>query len=162
LQFIAGPGRHGALGPIFGDILKFFARNLKPGAAYDPKPVLAAAAPQLPKDAFQVTPTGQVVTSYPKSETIFSLNRKRAAVLIGTRLPVSAKELPIVLEAALRTSAPASRKRNAGDLTAESGEVVIHSEKGIELHGLLTTPRGKGPHPAVILLVPGSVDEDNA
>jgi len=36
LQFITGPGGHGALQPVFPDILRFFARNLMPGAAFEP------------------------------------------------------------------------------------------------------------------------------
>jgi hypothetical protein len=39
LQFITGPGGHGALAPIMGDILSFFTRNLEPGAT-DPHPLL--------------------------------------------------------------------------------------------------------------------------
>ena len=42
LQFITGPGRHGNLGPIMGEILSFFIRNLEPGTDAD-HPVLPAA-----------------------------------------------------------------------------------------------------------------------
>ena len=79
LQWITGPGRHGALGPIMGNIVSFFLRNLQPGADADhpflpagngPRAALALLA-GLPKDAFQVTPTGQVATSYPGCATVF-------------------------------------------------------------------------------------------
>ena len=92
LQFITGPGRHGALAPLMGDIVEFFIRNLKPGTDAShpilPPTIFAGATSSqwtpadLPNGALQVTPTGQVATSYPGSETVFTLNRKRAVKII--------------------------------------------------------------------------------
>ena len=45
------------------------------------------ALPDVPKGALQVTATGQVATSYPGSETVFSLNLKRAKEKLP-KLPV--------------------------------------------------------------------------
>jgi len=96
LAFITGPGHHGNLRPILPQILDFFATHLHPSATSvisteaqrsGEIPVLPASATQrpagppplvLPAADTQVTPTGQVSTSYPNTETVFTLNLKRA------------------------------------------------------------------------------------
>jgi cephalosporin-C deacetylase-like acetyl esterase len=88
LQWITGIGRHGNLGPISGQIVSFFLTHL---AHSDAQPVLPpppspgtspfALPASLPKDALQVTPTGQVSTSFPNSETVHTLTLKRYATL---------------------------------------------------------------------------------
>jgi cephalosporin-C deacetylase-like acetyl esterase len=88
LQWITGIGRHGNLGPIAGQIVSFFLTHL---AHSDAAPILPppptpgtnpfALPSSLPKDALQVTPTGQVSTSYPHSETVQTLTLKRYAAL---------------------------------------------------------------------------------
>ena len=60
LQWITGPGRHGNLGPIMPQIIRFFVDNLS-GAAGNPAPV--AQRPARPEDLL-VTPTGQLSTSF--------------------------------------------------------------------------------------------------
>ena len=85
-QVIAGIGGHGNLRPITSQIVGFFLVHLagKSGIAFvaDAAPAASAsafAAPNVPAGALQVTPTGQVASSYPGCETVFSLNLKRAA-----------------------------------------------------------------------------------
>src|SRR5439155_6022703 len=78
LQWITGPGGHGNLGPISPAILAFFNKFLK--RSNDPPqftPMRLTRAADL-----QVTPTGQVSTSL-GTETIFSINRKRAEPLLA-------------------------------------------------------------------------------
>ena len=169
LQFITGPGRHGALGPIMGDIVGFFIRNLKPGAdaAHPILPLPAngvlgsmGTPANLPKGALQVTPTGQVATSYPGSETVFTLNRKRAATI----LPPSSRTLTEQkLAAAIREATGTSVRSgtsmfDAALSTAKTGDFTFPSSTGIDLHGDLYVPSGSGRHPAVLLLVPDSID----
>ena len=101
LAFITGPGHHGNLRPILPQILDFFTTHLHPIAPLTPtttdgssrpersaveRPAAEAAArpagpppPALPPSDTQVTPTGQVATSYPESETVHTLNLKRAS-----------------------------------------------------------------------------------
>ena len=166
LQFITGPGGHGALLPIYADILRFFARNLMPGSAFEPivpPPMPRGSRPELPTQALLVTPTGKVATSYPNSETVFSLNQKRAAELIRTRRnPVSAKELAEAIRMTLGTTKTlAAQKPDAQELAIKSGEVAIHSEPGIDLHGYISGSTGQGRQPAVILLVPDSINGED-
>lgn len=91
-QVIAGIGGHGNLRPITSQIVSFFLVNLAHSSASPIVPPqtsgdlsLPAPSPRVgstdapPASALQVTPTGQVATSYPGSETVFSLNLKRAA-----------------------------------------------------------------------------------
>jgi cephalosporin-C deacetylase-like acetyl esterase len=85
-QVIAGIGGHGNLRPITSQIVGFFLVHLAGRSAdtFVAPPAAAAAAspfaaPDVPAGALQVTATGQVASSYPGSETVFSLNLKRAA-----------------------------------------------------------------------------------
>jgi cephalosporin-C deacetylase-like acetyl esterase len=165
LQFITGPGGHGALAPIMDKILSFFVRNLEPGAdaSHLILPISASEATSLPKNALMVTPTGQVLTSYPSSETVFTLNRKRAARVIPVRRSaMTGVELTAAIRAITGAEArPAAFKPDAESLAAKTGPFVLKSENGIELQGELFVPSGTGLHPAVLLLVPNSIDADS-
>ncbi len=173
LQFITGPGRHGALGPMLGNIVGFFIQNLEPGA--DPMhPILPplrpdgagdrlAALAALPRGALQVTPTGQVATSYPGSETVFTLNRKRAAKVIPANRPLLSRD---DLSAAIRkttgiTTGDGACKAEIGPMEHHVGHLVLHCDEGIELHGEIAVPASTGRHSAVMLLVPDSIDADS-
>jgi hypothetical protein len=174
LQFITGLGGHGALTPIMGDILSFFVRNLEPGAdaahlilpppltggVRDPNSALAG----LPKDALQVTPTGQVLTSYPKSETVFTLNKKRSARFVpASPLDLSVGKLSAYIRKVTKAEAePGKSKPYAELLAAKTGPFVLPSDAEIDLQGELSIPSGEGRHPAVLLLVPDSMRADNS
>jgi cephalosporin-C deacetylase-like acetyl esterase len=171
LQFITGPGGHGALTPIMGEILSFFVRNLQPGA--DPAHVIlppprtpgfAVETTGLAKDALQVTPTGQVLTSYPGSETVFTLNRTRAATIIPAHhAMLTGEQLAATLRATTGAEAKAGTfKPEAPSLAAGTGPFVLSSGDGIDLQGKLAVPSGAGRHPAVLLLVPDSIDADGS
>ena len=170
LQFITGPGHHGALRPIMGKILSFFIRNLEPGADAN-HPILPPAylepGPQnpiasLPKSAFQVTATGQVSTSFPGCATVFTLNREREAKIIPAHRPF----LPAAeLAHAIRTETgadtqPGASKYGAELLRAPSGPFILPSE-GFDLEANLAVPSGAGRHSAVLLLVPNSIAGDD-
>ena len=183
LQFITGPGGHGALGPITGNIISFFMRNLMPGfdathpIVPPPRPrgaggPPAAGAPAelptngLPKDALQVTPTGQVATSYPGSETVFSLNLKHANQIIPTKRPALT---PVKLATAIREttyayahpgdSKPLVLNAIGNTPTGTHAEhIILGSEPGIDLNGNLSITPLPGRHPAILMLVPETID----
>lgn len=77
IQWITGPGGHGNLGPIAPAIIGFFTKHLKGSAA---EPLYTQVRLERRED-LQVTPTGQVATSY-GGETVYSINRKRAAAVL--------------------------------------------------------------------------------
>jgi hypothetical protein len=93
-QVIAGIGGHGNLKPLTAQIVGFFLVHLAGRSAdrfvadeptsqnRDMGHPPGSTGP--PAGALQVTATGQVATSYPGSETVFSLNLKRAKA----KLPV--------------------------------------------------------------------------
>ena len=174
LQFITGPGSHAALAPIMGNILSFFMRNLEPGATNPntppPTPIAGAAtgfngAPAgLPKDALQVTPTGQVLTSYPNSETVFTLNKKRAARIIpASHTVMTGGQLAAAIRKGTGAEAqPGESKVRSELLTVKTGPLVLPSDAGMDLQGELSVPSGTGRHPAVLLLVPDSIRADSA
>ena len=151
-QWITGPGRHGALGPVFPDILAFFARWLKAGGERQAFTRLTIEQPQ----DLLCTPTGQVATSL-GGETVTSLNRKRAAALP----PV--KPAPAEVRDAIRSAAGAAAKpglpppavTTAGAVEREGYRletISFHSEEGIDLPGAVAVPKRSGPHAAVLLL----------
>jgi hypothetical protein len=153
-------------------------RNLMPGVdathpiVPPPRPRTAGppAAPSngLPKDALQVTPTGQVATSYPNSETVFSLNLKHATQVIPAKRPAFT---PAKLAAAIRDTTYASAHPgdskplvlNAAANTptgAHAEHITLGSEPGIDLNGNLSITPLPGRHPAILLLVPEAIDSN--
>lgn len=172
LQWITGPGRHGALQPIMGGIVSFFVRNLQPGADADHPAIPAGDGPQafagllagLPKDAFQVTSTGQVATSFPGAASVYTLNRKRTARIV----PLHRPDISFVrLRALIRESTgaevlPGSTKFDAALLAAKTGPLGLPSAGGLHLQAELAVPSTPGRHPAVLFLVPSSIDGPGA
>ncbi len=162
VQWITGPGGHGNLGPISPQILGFFTKYLKGGP---PEHAFTAMRVENRED-LQVTPTGQVATSI-GGETVYSLNRKRAATV----------EAP---ERVLKTSADLDslRTRLRQDIAALAGvaakpgstppmvdvkstearsgyhidTIMLHSEPGVEVSGVVAIPDNASPKPAVLWL----------
>jgi cephalosporin-C deacetylase-like acetyl esterase len=123
IQWIHGPGRHGNLGPIGGQIVSFLVRNLKPGA---PELAFAQFRPAH-RDDLLCTPTGQVSTSL-GGETVESLNRKRAQDLIARNRTPTPAEIRAVTGAVAEPGAPPDSNSglhtlyiaNAGDHSGSS------------------------------------------
>jgi cephalosporin-C deacetylase-like acetyl esterase len=168
LQWITGPGGHGALQPIMSSILSFFLRNLQPGADADhpvnplgtERRTAAAWAATLPKkDAYQVTATGQVATSFPGCATVSTLNKKRAARIVPAHPPLIAfAALGTIIRDAIGAAAkPGTTKFAADLLTAKSGPIAFPSEGGLDLEADLAVPTSPGRHPAVLLVVSNSI-----
>ncbi|MDR3752455.1 MAG: acetylxylan esterase [Terracidiphilus sp.] len=167
LQWITGPGGHGALQPIMGDIVSFFLRNLQPGADADHPFVPSANGPRagmalianIPKDAFQVTTTGQVATSFPGCASVFTLNKKRAARIVPAHRPLIAfAALGTLIRDTTGAAAQPGKTKFAVDvLSAKSGPVAFPSEGNLDLEADLAVPTGAGRHPAVLLVVPNSI-----
>lgn len=170
LQFITGPGHHGALRPIMGNIIGFFMRRLEPGSDADHPNIPSAYlvfGPQnpiakLPKGALQVTPTGQVATSYPGCATVHTLNLKRASEILPAHRPfLSAEALARAIRMETGAEAqPGASMYGAEALAAKSGPFTFHAG-GFDLQGEISVPSALGRHPAVLFLVPDSIDADN-
>ena len=109
LAFITGPGGHGNLRPILPQILAFFTTHLHPDAAFaknlppitdpfdekaNPPRKPGAFPPPQPASLTQVTPTGQLSTSYPNIATVFTLNQIRAGHLAARRSQLAAGSSP--------------------------------------------------------------------
>jgi len=167
LQWITGPGGHGALGPITGNIVSFFLRNLQPDADADHPILMAAASLRAemfalgapPKNAFQVTPTGQVATSFPGCATVFTLNQKRAARIVPAHhvdIPFD-KLTTMVRDATGAKAKPGMFKFDVALLEAKSGPLALPSDGDLKLEADLAVPSSAGRHAAVLLLVPGSI-----
>jgi dienelactone hydrolase len=163
LQWITGPGGHGALNPVAPDILAFFARWLKgEGGA---KPSFTPARPRRPDDLL-CTPTGQLSDSF-GSETVHSLNRKRAAELSKPRRPLATRAELTRLQARLgedvRTTAAVSARPGAPPpavttvgTTEREGyrldALTMRTDDGLDLVGLLAVPERAGNGRAMLVL----------
>ena len=162
IQWISGPGGHGNLGPISPQILGFFTKYLKGGA---PERSFMPMRVEHRED-LQCTPTGQVATSI-GGETVYSLNRKRAAsllaperVLNGTgdleNLRSRVRQDIVTLAGVIAkpggtpptVDIKATDRRNGYRIET----LAFHSEPGIELSGLIAIPDTAGPKPVVLML----------
>jgi cephalosporin-C deacetylase-like acetyl esterase len=162
LQFITGIGGHGNLRPIYREIVAFFLLHLAHSDAaptHLPEPPAPGTSPfalptSIPASAFQVTATGQVATSYPSAETVYSLNLKRFKELparhssqlqAAIRTVTHAEALPGNSKPSFQETATSSQPaygRYDGVLTSGNYEGPVH----------LAIPNSPGRHPAVLLL----------
>ncbi len=166
-QWITGPGHHGALMPIMSNIVSFFMRNLEPGEDADHPNVPPGNSPRdamallagIPKDAFQVTSSGQVATSFPGCATVFALNEKHAARIVPAhRPPIALDRLrSLIRDETGADSAPGASKFDTDLLAENSGPIALPTAGGLGLEGDLAVPPTPGRHPAVLLLVPDSI-----
>ncbi|HEX8713754.1 MAG TPA: alpha/beta hydrolase, partial [Terracidiphilus sp.] len=153
------------------NILGFFMRNLEPGSDADhpnSPPAYLQFGPQSPmaklgKEALQVTPTGQVATSYPGCATVHSLNLERAEKILLVKPPaMTTAALGVaVREVTGADAVPGASKFGPDALTKKSGTSVLTLD-GFGLQGVLAVPKATGRHPAVILLVPDSIGGTSA
>ena len=168
-QVIAGIGGHGNLRPLTSQIVSFFLVNLAHSSAapiVPPPPAPGTspfAAPNVPAGTLQVTPTGQVSSSYPGCETVHTLNLKRAAV----KIPKNAKPLTLPqLQAAIREvthatvkpgdPAPVSTEEPALANPPEGNAHVRHrfrlrTAPGIDIQAEFYRPT-EGQHRALLIL----------
>ena len=168
VQWITGIGRHGNLGPIAGQIVSFFLTNL---AHSDAAPILPAppapgvspfALPStLPKDALQVTPTGQVSTSYPGSETVHTLTVKRYATLPKPK-PLTEPQLQQAIRevthatvkpgdpAPINTQSPPLASPPEGDVHVRH-RFTLATAPGINIQAEFYRP-ADGKHPMLLVL----------
>jgi cephalosporin-C deacetylase-like acetyl esterase len=167
LQWITGIGRHGNLGPITGQIVSFFLTHLARSDAQPilPPPPTPGNSPftlpsTLPKDALQVTPTGQVATSYPGSETVHTLTLKRAHQTFRTELVATSLESKIreVTHATVKPSDPAPINTQSPPLASPpEGDVHVRhrftlaTAPGINIQAEFYRP-ADGKHPVLIVL----------
>jgi cephalosporin-C deacetylase-like acetyl esterase len=171
-QWITGPGGHGALAPIMADIIAFFMRNLEPGAdaehplvpAGTDKRVWASLIANIPRNAFQVTTTGQVATSLPNCATVYTLNKQRAAHIVRAHPPEIAFERfrSLIRDATGAEVVPGSTKFDSELSTSQSGPIALPTAGGLHIDGDLAIPSSAGKHPAVLLVVPGSIHGGDA
>jgi cephalosporin-C deacetylase-like acetyl esterase len=167
LQVIAGIGGHGNLRPLTSQIVSFFLVHLAHSTAapiLPPPPAPGAspfAAPNVPPGTLQVTPTGQVVSSYPGCETIHTLNLKRAAAKLPRKYP--RRKLP-QLQAEIRAvthtaAAPHPHDMvvlfNGGETPASNYNVLhltIPTDPGIRINASVAVHSTPGRKPAVLLV----------
>jgi cephalosporin-C deacetylase-like acetyl esterase len=168
LQWITGIGRHGNLGPISGQIVSFFLTHL---AHSDASPILPpppapgtspfALPSTLPKDALQVTPTGQVSTSYPGSETVHTLTLKRYATLPKPK-PLAAPQLQQTIcdvthasvkptdPAPINTQSPPLESPPEGDVHVRH-RFTLATAPGVNIQAEFYRP-ADGKHPVLLVL----------
>jgi cephalosporin-C deacetylase-like acetyl esterase len=153
LQWIYGPGGHGALGPISSDIVAFFSRWLKDDLVK--RPFLPVES--RPPEDLQVTPTGQLSTSI-GGETIQSLNLARFRATAAPRPLVAsaaqATALRTKLKADIRAVTWASVQPGGAPPKVEprDGGLRFTNPDGTGFDAALKTSEVSGRKPAVLLL----------
>jgi cephalosporin-C deacetylase-like acetyl esterase len=168
LQWITGIGRHGNLRPLTGQIVSFFLVHLahSDAAPLLPPPPEPGANPfALPAgitaSAFQVTPTGQVSTSYPGSETVHTLTLKRyaslpkPAPLTPTQLQQTVREVTHATvkpgdSAPMNTQSPPLASPPEGDVHVRH-RFTLATAPGINIQAEFYRP-ADGKHPVLIVL----------
>ncbi len=177
LSFIHGPGGHGNLRPILPQILAFFQSALNPGALPSAPATSSLRVGSTdaqgrevpPAGALQVTPTGQVSTSYPGAATVFSLDLAYAKSL--RKRP--ALNLPALQQAIRNVSGeqalPGQYHLDPGKGTStvstggvEDSNPSFRSEPGISFGIDIAAPQSPGRHPARLLLIDALDDPSNA
>ncbi|HEX4066348.1 MAG TPA: acetylxylan esterase [Acidobacteriaceae bacterium] len=168
LSWINGPGHHGNLRPIMGQIIGFYTHWLLNS---DQTPALENLPPP-PPQTLLCTKTGQVSDSL-GGETAYSLSREETPLPTRTR--------PLTNDAALAAFRQhiAAQVRAAAVITAKHGSTppgvrIITTEQksgwrletiswpsdtGVENGGLLAVPDAAGKKPAVLLLTPDAPTE---
>jgi hypothetical protein len=126
--------------------------------------MLMTPIPNVPKEAYQVTSTGQVATSLSGCATVFSLNKARAARLVPLHRPlIDFNRLgQFIRDETGAEVKPGETKFDAALLTPGSGTISLPSADGLQLEDDLTVPSSPGKHPAVLLLVPNSIHGTSA
>ncbi len=162
LQWITGPGGHGNLTPIAPAILAFFVKHL---AGRDDQPSFAPHRPERPDDTI-VTPTGQVSTTF-QGETVYSLNRARAASVIAAPASVNGKTDLARLQSRLKSEIRsltgavcvpgATRPVVTMQSAIDKGSYRLHtlsmrSDDGTEVAGAIAVPDGPGRKPGALLM----------
>ncbi len=161
LGWFIGPGGHGVPPPSREAIYAWFIKWLKNGDG-DPR---EAPVDLDPYENILCTKTGQVSDSL-GGETVFSINRKRAAELMPSKQPVARiadlASLRKRLVAAIRDVAgvelqpggpvPAVRIHDSVERDGYRADVVsLRPERGIRLAGVLLVPDAAGRKPAVLV-----------
>jgi len=151
ITWFVGPGGHGVPKESREAVYAFFLKHLNNGNG-DPReePVVLD-----PLEKILCTPTGQVADSL-NSETVFSLNRKRAEAL---KRNTPAAELPGAVRRLARIEVqpggtpPAVTLHRTVRRAGYRLEVIsLAMAGGVPVTGSLLIPDGNGPHPATIVL----------
>jgi hypothetical protein len=124
-RWITGPGGHGALGPVSGEIIGFFLTHLK---GTDAAPTVARLTPPRPEDLW-ATPTGQLQTSL-GSDTIHSLMRARAprtdsGPMTDERRAEVARDVRALAGITITPASPAPRAARTSSATRDATHRVI-------------------------------------
>ncbi|MBK9171047.1 MAG: acetylxylan esterase [Bryobacterales bacterium] len=161
VEWFIGPGPHGVPLPTRETVTGFFLRHLRNGEG-DPKE--APVELDLP-ETLLVTRTGQVNDSL-QSETVFTLNRTRAAAMMPKRAPIGGESDVAALRQRLRRDI-----REAAGIEGQPGQtpprVTIHEttdrgtyalhllsfpvDEGVYVTGVLLAPHASGRKPAVVV-----------
>ncbi len=152
ISWHVGPGPHGTPQPSREAIYAWFIKWLKNGDGDEAEP---AAKPE-PADNLLVTPTGQVNNSL-GSETVFTLNRKRAVDLVRGRPTETARiasEVRRLAKISVQPGGappPVAVHRTVARTGYRLDIISLDSTEGIRLPGLLLVPEGDAAKPAVLV-----------
>jgi len=166
-QWITGIGGHGNLRPLQSQIVSFFLTHLAHSTAAPVLPLPPASTnpsalpPDFPKEVFQVTPTGQVATTFPNADTVHTLNLKRYESLPKPKPLNSAQLQQAVREvtratvnpgdtAPINTESPPLRSPPEGKVHVRH-RFTLATAPGIDIEAEFYRP-SDGKHPMLLIL----------
>jgi dienelactone hydrolase len=155
-----GPGGHGTPLQSREAIYAWFIRWLKDGKGDAREPRTRLDEP----DALLVTQTGQVADSL-GGETVFTINRRRAADLIVRGRPQNPALSDAIREQAVigivpgGAPPPVSMHRTLMRPGYRVDLISLETAPGVNVPAMLAIPTGSGPKPAMLLLDPRSREE---
>ena len=164
LQVIAGIGGHGNLRPLTSQIVSFFLVNLAHSDAHPfcrlclPRVQVRSPLPMFPPARCRSRRTGQVATSYPGSETVFSLNLKRAAGKIPQFDPQTLLQVQTdIREVTNAEAAPGAPSPTSTPMAPEDPDRILHrlriaTAPGITIDAEFYRPTSEGKHPCLLIL----------
>jgi cephalosporin-C deacetylase-like acetyl esterase len=161
LQWLTGPGGHGAIRPLAPKIVSFFHHSLLHSDSPPPQPVTLQPPS---RELLQCTSTGQVTTAL-QGRTIYQINRERVRQATPSKTPISLSAELHTLQQRLRQEIPAA---TGMDATAQALPVItvtqteqrsgyrletaiFHSRTGMQLPAKIALPEVRGQSPALLM-----------
>ena len=145
-----GPGGHGTPQPSREAIYEWFQRWLQKGEGDPAEPAAAIDPPH----ALIVTTTGQVADSL-GGETVFSLNKRRAADLILSKRTVTAADVRALASITVQPGGPPPPIRSHRRIVRDGYSIEVVSfevERDLAVSGLILAPETAGVKPAMLVL----------
>ena len=168
LKFLTGPGRHGAVRPLFPQMIAFFEKAFN---MPNPQPPTMVTLKPPPPEDLRCTTTGQVTTAL-LGRTIYQINQERAAKVLPRRQSITTQRALAALQTRLKQEIPTLTGMSITpqlppELTVLKTDphpsyqlqtITFHSRSGLLLPALLALPDKPGRKAALLLTTTAPIE----